>query len=268
MTPSEFSFKTRLLATLAKARWQVFIAVGLYIASVLAVDHVAPSGAEINSRDTMYALGSIGTVLALLGSASFAFTIFQITQANTRKHDLFHKFKEALLSLDSFLSAYDPTHPVVDAVQGFSWELKFIRISDFPVMDWEERLAAVDPLIRDEQGQYPQDPRLELKIKGHLVHIEELLSQLGITCIHQFTLSLYVRIVQKVFLVLGLLILAVVVSALGVSGPGAAFFHMAPVLFAVLTLLLLLEICWWLHRDAEEAAESTASGEETDEDVD
>lgn len=241
-----------LICTMARGRWQLFVAVGLsaaYLFAILPGHLVSPPP---DYKQFTYALASIGAILALSGSVSFAFVIFQINQANSRKHDLFQKFKVALFDFDRFLKDYDSSYPLIAESQAFSWELKFLRMQEFPLMDWDERLSDLKPHLERERGNYDGDRNLERKILGYVGYLEELVSEIGMMCIRQIIVGVYVGTVKKIFFFLAVLVTLIAASTMGLGQIGGAFLRISPVLFGVMAALMLLEIGWYLHRESKE----------------
>ena len=97
-----------------------------------------------------------------------------------------------------------------------------------------------------------EDLNLPNKVLGFLVYLEDIVSEIGIICIRQIIAGVHVRTVTKAFVTLGLLLFSLVLSYLFSGVVASAIIGALPVLFATMAALILFEIGWYLHREADE----------------
>jgi len=238
-----------ILSILSRLGWQIFISSSLFLGALLNRLFLQQSiDVSIDIKNTTLALGSIGSILALATSVSFAFVVFSINQLNSRKHDLFYKFKTVLFDFDQFLKEYPATEDLIAESQALSWKLKFIRLNEFPLENWDEILTDLN-LYLDEEYNYEEDPNLKNKILGYLGYVEEIISEIGMTCIAQVIAGIYIKIVIKAFSLIGLLLLVFVFSYLNLGSVQNLIASVTPVFFATFACLLFVEIGWYLWRE-------------------
>ncbi len=89
-----------------------------------------------------------------------------------------------------------------------------MRITDFPILDWEERLAEATEALEELDQDTCGDPNLSNKVLGFLVYLEDIVSEIGILCIRQILAPIHVGTVIKAFVTLGFLLLSLVLSYL------------------------------------------------------
>ncbi len=242
----------QLFIALSRTSLQIFLASGLFLLALIYRLFIQqPANVPIDIRATTLALGSIGSILALATSVSFAFVVFFVNQTNSRKHDLFYKFKTSLFDFDRFLKDYPSSERLVSEAQALSWSLKFVKLSKFPLGDWEDRLAELLPHI-DKDCDYEEDPNLKNKILGYLGYMEEIVSEIGIMCIRQVIAGIYIKIVIKAFILIGLLLLVLVISYLNLGSIQNVISSVMPVFFATFACLIFLELGWYLYREGNE----------------
>ena len=242
----------RLLNILARAKWQFFISIGLAISVLLY--RVGWQDVLHQSHDlklTAVFLASIGSILALGASVSFGFLVFFLNQTNSRKHDLFYKFKGALFDFDSFLKGLPSNSPVVQESLSLSWKLKFVKFDEFPMRDWEDRLSSLVPHLKSNDDNQ-DDPNLSNKILGYLGYLEEIVSEIGLMCIRQIIAGVYVNIVIKAFSLIALVLLTLIITYLDLGPHVNLVIGVTPVFFGVLACLLFVEIGWYLYRETDE----------------
>lgn len=123
-----------ILITLSRLKWQILIASSLFLVALInRLFLQQATDVSVDIRTTTSALGSIGSILALATSVSFAFVVFAMNQANNRKHDLFYKLKAILFDFDRFLKDYSSTEDLIIASQALSWRMKLIKLNEFPL---------------------------------------------------------------------------------------------------------------------------------------
>jgi uncharacterized membrane protein YbhN (UPF0104 family) len=106
--------KRTVASFFAQTGWQVAIAFALFLAALVRAHQIHRAGASLpDPRQATYVLASIGAVLGLATSVAFGFVIFFVNQANSRKHDLYFKFKTGLFDFDKFLKEYPAGNVVV-----------------------------------------------------------------------------------------------------------------------------------------------------------
>ncbi|MBD2088542.1 hypothetical protein H6F67_01490 [Microcoleus sp. FACHB-1515] len=241
----------KLLGISARTNWQIFIATCLTIGALIYRILFQKSYSNLDVRTTTLALGSIGSIIALATSMSFAFVVFFVNQTNSRKHDLFYKFKSSLFDFDRFLKDYPRSQSIVGQAQAVSWELKFIKFSDFPLLDWESRIESLT-LFFDKDCDYKDDPNLDNKILGYLGYLEEIVCEIGLMCVRQIIAGVFVRTVIKAFVLIGLLLLVLIISYLNIGAVPNLICSIMPVFFATFACLIFSELGWYLHRESDE----------------
>lgn len=207
---------------------------------------------EIDLRTTNQILTSIGSIIALLTSVAFAFIVFFANQTNNHKHDLFFKFKSMLFDLDRFLRDYKPKLKIVQQTQAVSWDLKRLRIQDFPVLDWDAKLSHLLPLLKKGDSTTSKDPNLSNKILGYLNHIEEIISEIGLLCIRQIISRIFVNLFLKALSLMGILLLTMLAGYLDISDSINIIVSASPIFFAVFECLLLVEIGFYITKESDE----------------
>jgi hypothetical protein len=125
-------------------------------------------------------------------------------------------------------------------------------MSDFPILDWLERLAKVTDAVGAPVKINCGDPNVSNKVLGVLGCLEEIVHEIGILCVRQIVAGVHVQTVIKAFVTLGLLLLSLVLSNLLSGAIASAVASALPVLFATMAALILFEIGWYLHREADE----------------
>jgi hypothetical protein len=245
--------KRTVASFFAQIEWQVAIAFALFLAALAGTYWIHRAGAGLpDPRQATYVLASIGAVLGLATSVAFGFVVFFLNHANSRKHDLYFKFKAGLFDFDKFLKEYPAGNVVVSESLALSWQLKFLKMSDFPILDWLERLAKVTDAVGAPVKINCGDPNVSNKVLGVLGCLEEIVHEIGILCVRQIVAGVHVQTVIKAFVTLGLLLLSLVLSNLLSGAIASAVASALPVLFATMAALILFEIGWYLHREADE----------------
>lgn len=243
---------TRLFIIFARTDWQIFIASTLCVGALIyRLYEQQLLQAEFDVKATIQTLGSIGSILALATSISFGFVVFFVNQTNSRKHDLFYKLKTSLFDFDRFLKDYPHSQLIVSEAQAISWQLKFVNLNDFPLMDWADRIAGLNSYF-DKDCDYEEDPNLNNKILGYLGYFEEIISEIGLMCIRQVIAGIYVKTVIKAFILIGLLLLVLMVSYLNLGRIPNLISSVMPVFFATFACLIFSELGWYLYRESNE----------------
>ncbi len=86
--------KRTVASFFAQTGWQVAIAFVLFLAALVRAYQIHRAGTSLpDPRQATYVLASIGAVLGLATSVAFGFVVFIVNQANSRKHDLYFRFK-------------------------------------------------------------------------------------------------------------------------------------------------------------------------------
>jgi len=244
-------YLTQLLSALSRSRWQFFIAVSLVIAYLIN-GQGSYSPDENERRHLLIFMAMLGSMLALMTSLSFGFLIQFMNATNNRKHDLFAKLKTELFNFDSFLKDYPSHLPIINECLSFSWELKKIKFDEFPISDWDERLASLEPHIGESRGAYENDRNLENKILGYLVIMEEIVSEIGLMCIKQIISSIHTERVIKGFVCLAGVLVSSLVTFYVSSDNALFLLSSVPIFFSVMILLYILELGWNLKRESDE----------------
>lgn len=241
----------KLFSIFARLGWQIFITTSSSVGVLIYRISFQRNYTIFDIKTTILTLGSIGSILALATSISFAFVVFVANQINSRKHDLFYKFKSILFEFDRFLSNYPTCQDIVQDAQALSWKLKFIRSDDFPLQDWDARIAFLTPYF-DKNCDYEDDPNLPNKILGYLGYLEEIVSEIGVMCIRQIIAGVFITTVIKAFILIGLLLFVLMISYLDIGVIPNLVCSIMPVFFAIFACLIFSELGWYLYRESNE----------------
>jgi hypothetical protein len=252
---------------LASTPVQIAIAGALYAAVCgYHIGRASAGGVTFDTKATAALLTSIATVTALVTTVSFALVVFTLNQVNSRKNDLYFRFKTNLFEFDKFLKDYSPRIPIINEAMALSWEAKFIKIDDFPLMSgWDDRLARwVDAMdawheeevnLRDTEPPPVghEDPNLVNRILGFLGYLEDVANEIGIMCIRQILAGRFIYLVTKALAILALLLVTLVICYEAAAIPLLAPAIVAtPVFFVAFAVLMLLEIAYRLYREDRE----------------
>lgn len=194
-------------------------------------------------------LGALAAVLALVGSFSITHALQFAYAALSSRYQGYSELRSRLDSLDQFLRSQNQSDPIVDETRAFIWELGKLRFSDFPIRDWEDRLAAVTKALDLEFDGRPD--HLWHEIVGGLHRCEETVSDIGLNCIRQIVASCLLRPVVKMFVYLALLLVAMAALLLVPSLPREVA-AAGVVFFTAMTIYLLAEVLAAVHRDFDE----------------
>ena len=263
MKPREIGMA--LLNRLARTPIQLLIAATLYAAFCgYQYGRASPGDVTFDTKVTATLLTSIATVTALITSVSFALVAFTLSQVNSRKHDLFFRFKTNLFELDKFLKEYSPEDDVVNEALALSYDLKLVKIDDFPLMGWNERIEGWVNAMEawDEQRKNAHtdqaiwsandDPHLVHRILGFLAYLEDIVSEIGVICIRQIIAGTFVQLVSKALVTLAVLLVTIVACyELAVSWLAPALVA-TPLFFVTMAVFMLLEFAYRLHREDRE----------------
>ncbi|HTG06152.1 MAG TPA: hypothetical protein VK635_19125 [Bradyrhizobium sp.] len=195
---------------------------------------------------------------------SFALVVFTLNQLNTRKHDLYFRFKTCLFEFDKFLKDYSAKDAIIHEALALSWDLKFLKIDDFPLMNWKDRLTPWVGVMND--WNYPEeqargsesnppendDPNLVNRILGFLGYLEIIVNEIGVMCVGQIRAGRLTALVMKALVVLALLLVVLVVCyETGLPWLWPALVA-TPVFFISFAVFMLFEIAYFLHREDRE----------------
>jgi hypothetical protein len=191
---------------------------------------------------------------------------------NSRKHDLFFRFKTSLFEFDKFLKDYSAEDAIINEALALSWDLKFLKIDDFPLMDWDYRLTGwvgamdawneLEGRAQDRKSAAPEndDPNLVNRILGFLGYLENIVNDIGIMCIRQIIAGRFIALVTKALVVLALLLVVLVVCyETGLPWLSPAIVA-TPVFFVTFAVFMLVEIAYHLHREDRENLSFVAWG--------
>ena len=235
----------------------------------------AKGGSTFDIRATASLLGSIGAVTALLASASLAYVIFWMNSANGRKHDLYFRLKAALFDFDKFLRDYSNDDALINRAEAFSYDLKGARLGDFPLRDWEERIAEVVGEI-NKRGENETaktlkgetDPHIANRILGYLDYFEDLISEIGTMCVMQIITGRHIAMVAKALSLVALLLLVITSNYLGEFTWLRPALYASPVFFSTCAILLLVEVGYQLYREGREQLTFVDWGDSDDDEKD
>ena len=170
---------TKILSILARTKYQLIFAIaGATSYLILSYKSFIPC-LSLKEGDLLVFLALIGSILALIVSISFGFLLQYMSSKNNRKHDLFNRFKSMLFEFDAFLITHSEGNPLIQACLEFSWKSKFINFDDFPLDDWENRVANITIHLDNGVGNFKEDINLENRILGYVGILEEIISSIG-----------------------------------------------------------------------------------------
>jgi len=200
---------------------------------------------------TVTILGLTGAVAALAISTAFGFVVFFLNQTNTRKHDLFYRFKSTLFDFDKFLRDFSADHEMIWAASKTSIELSKLQEDDFPLRGgrWDEFVTPICEIIDKHKDGIPSDPFVGHRIYCYLGHAETVIHDLNLMCIRQALASKYVGNVTKALGALGFLVIVLLLVYIAPNERLTPALYAAPVLFGAWVIVLLAEIAFWLNRD-------------------
>jgi hypothetical protein len=191
----------------------------------------------------------MGAVAALTISISFAFLAFYLSQTNTRKHDLFYRFKSTLFDFDKFLKDYSLEDELIFTAARTSIELSKLEFGDFPLKGgrWDELVRPLCELV--DKHDDPANPYLGHHIYCHLGQAETVMNDINLMCIRQALGSTYIRVVLKALAVVGLLVIVLLLTYLPLDPRLIPTLYAAPIFFGCSVVVLLCEIAFWVYRD-------------------
>lgn len=193
----------------------------------------------------------ITSVLALTTTLSigFLFAFMQLTSA--RRFDLYGKFKSEIKSFFEYLASFGDESDLIWATEASLREIDKISYRDFPIRNWNELINQFMTELNKRDGEN-YDPNLLNRLSMRFRYIEELVSEIGIMCIRQALTSIFLRPVLKS---LSLLIFALGLGTLIAFWPtllNITLLQVLAFLISILTILLFLEIGYWIYRNVSE----------------
>jgi hypothetical protein len=254
-----------VLSRLARAPVQLIISATLFAAICgYQYGRASPGNISFDTKATASLLTSIATVTALVTTVTFALMVFTLNQVNSRKHDLFFRFKNHLFEFDKFLKDYSATDDLINDALALSYDLKSVKIDEFPLMDWDDRIegwvSAMEEwnerkaMIHTDQATWVanDDPHLVHRILGFLSHLEDIVSEIGMMCLRQIFAGIFIKLVTKALVVLaGLLVTLVICYEVTLPWLVPALVA-TPVFFVTMAVFMLLEFAYYLHREDRE----------------
>ena len=241
------NISTQIVIALTKTYMQVLIAIMFSTLAYYKLSYSIIPIQDIKFREVIIILTSVASILALITSITFAFVMSNMNTSNNRVEALFIEFKNFLFKTDDYLESFSSNIPIVEEARIISYNLKQIENDDIPLNDWDERL---EPFITalDKTEKLQDNPNLGNKILEYLGHLEYLISEIGILRIKQIITGIFIKTLFKGFILLSLMIISILFLLIYHQDIEASVMVMFPILFGVLTSLLILEIGWWIKR--------------------
>jgi len=238
-------------------RWQLTVTLAFAAAAVL-------SGVPFDASPELKRLedfqshailfGFLATVLALTAALMTGHVLQHLDSVLSEKRDLYLRLREVLMEFDKFLGEQNHHLEIVQSAQSLSWEAKKLRMADFPIRDWDERVKS----FINTYSKYPEsakDPNLHLKTISYVNYCEELVGSLGLCCIRQVVARVLLRPIVKMFALLTGIIAVFAYYHLYFSSVHPMFLWGAATFFTVGTALLTYEVAYWLYRHISETSD-------------
>jgi len=242
---------SKIIITLTKTYMQILIAIMFGILAYSKITYSATLLQNIEFREITIILTSIASILALITSITFAFVMSNMNTSNTRVENLSIEYKNFLFKMDNYLESLPSNISAVEEARIISYNLKSLKNDDIPLDDWDERLDSFLKAL-DKTEEFKDDSNLGNKILEYLGHIEYLISEIGILRIRQMTTGLFIKTLFKGFILLSLMIMSILFLLVYHQDIKSSIMVVFPILFGVLTSLLILEIGWWIKREEDE----------------
>jgi hypothetical protein len=195
-------------------------------------------------------LGVIGSIIALASSIAFGHLLQFLGATNEQKSEAYYRLHDRLYELDSLLRDEAQDDPLVWEAQRFSFELKKLRLQDYPVLDWDERMG---PLLQLVTAADKRTSHLAQEVLIRLHHCEDLISTIGLMSIRQIVAGALVQPVIKSFALLAaLMILGIATYFLAAIPSAQPVVAAVPTFFGTFSALLFIEVGWLVYRETEE----------------
>jgi hypothetical protein len=246
----------RILAWLA--RWQCQIFLSLVCAVVAGwlgpriYDRSVAARLDFQAEVTL--LGFLASILALTASPMVGHVLGYLQATLSEKTDLYLRFRDTLITFDDFLRMRGGISDLVGEAQSVSWELKKVRLEDFPIMDWDCRLKRLGKMLEKHPSE-DVHANLPLEIMAYLGYCEELISAIGLACIKQIVVRVLLQPILKMFVVMGCIIMTLIYYCFYFSMAPLQVRLGLPVFFSLATILLLYEVAWYFYRHITENTE-------------
>lgn len=244
----------RIIVRAIDTKWQLFFCcVTIAVFAVLAYHPTTSSScfSSIQKDSLSKFLLIITSVLALTTTLSIGFLVAFMQLTNARRFDLYGKFKSEIKSFFEYLASFGDESDLIWATEASLWEIDKLSYRDFPIINWDELIKPfMIELDKDDGENY--DPNFPNRLAMRFGYIEELVSEIGIMCIRQALTSIFLRPVLKS---LSLLMLALGLETLMAFWPtllNIALLQVGAFLISILTILLFVEISYWIYREVSE----------------
>jgi len=222
-------------------------------------DHTIATRFDFQGEVTL--LGFLASILALTASLMVGHVLGYLQATLSEKTDLYLRLRDTLISFDDFLRTQNDPSGLVGAAQSFSWELKKLRLEDFPILDWDSRLKDLGKRL-EKHPREGEESNLPLEVMAYLGYCEELVSAIGLACIKQIVVRVLLQPILKMFIVMGCIILTLICYCFCFSLTPFQVRLALPVFFSFVTLLLLYEVAWHFYRHITENTDFPDSAEE------
>jgi hypothetical protein len=245
-----------LLST--RTHWQLIISavVAALMIPVLSQPQFSRLIEDLRAPATfMTLLGVTGGILALVSIIAHGHLLQFMSAAGNAKSDSYHRLQERLYELDEFVQTHGTESALIDSLLAFSYDLRRLRLRDYPIQDWTERLS---PFVNFLTSSTPDNASafFRSRLVVRLDYIEELVGSIGVASIRQILLMVIARPLLKSLAVLAVLVLVgvfgIVVSGFELAG---VLLGVIPIFFAVMSVFLFLEVGLTVYRDIEEVVD-------------
>jgi len=252
---------TKVLAFLSRTHWQILIAILTTATFLLASQlHGAnPLPLQITLSDYLALLGLVGGILALAGSTAFGFLLYFVSDSTNRKAEAYSRLQDSLKDLTSFANLVAPNTKLASVVRTFALELRALRLKDFPLMDWDERL---DGVIQERTAAEKRSPGSSDELMVRLGQCEELVSTIGLMSIKQIIAGVEAVPFIKSFVILAAILISGVGGPVIIQTSAKTLGIGIPIFFCVLTSLIFVEIAWQVYRETKELLDFVEGADE------
>jgi hypothetical protein len=196
-------------------------------------------------------LGFLASILALSASLMVGHVLSYLQATLSEKTDLYLRFRDTLITFDDFLRNHAGISDLVNEAQSVSWELKKLRLEDFPIMDWDSRLKRLGTIL-EKHPREGAHVNLPLEVMAYLGFCEELISAIGLACIKQIIVRVLLQPIIKMFVVMGCIIMTLIYYCFYFAIAPLQIRLGVPVFFSLAAILLLYEVAWYFYRHIAE----------------
>jgi len=254
----------KFIVSIINTKWQlVFCGVIIFVFAV--ISHYSSAGnfnfSEIQFNSLSNFLLGITFILVLATTLSAGYLLAFIQFTNSRRFDLYGKFKAEINSFFQYLERLENDSDLVMATKASLWEIDKILFRDFPIMNWDDLISPfMTEMNKDDVDHH--DPNLPNWLARRVRYIEELVSEIGIMCVRQALTSIFLGTVLKSLFLLLFSIAIGTVLAFWPTLLNVILVQTIILLLSILTILLFAEIGYRIYRDVREHVSEVTEAEE------